>query len=294
MTKRQQLKNLVFDIIDSNRPNSIPQHLLVSGNEGAGKTCLVESLASELLSRGYQVIKFLYPHCNVVTADDIINKVDVSNNNNYIIIDDFDKMLQSLPNDEQYRLRAFLFKKNAPMLIATSTGLYDDFADYRMPFYDAFRVFHIPELEHEDLADILPKKEYEAVKKDEFFWDVMPKLRDNLNYICTLAIALQSCNSVDVAIQSVIAQNDRYFRLLFSGLSGMLQRTLYGLAQAGETASSAEVQRLSGLTAANTASGLFRLEKQGIISRVGDKRRNVTYKINDYLLHKWLEKQGLF
>ena len=291
MTKRQQLKNLVFDIIDSNRPNSIPQHLLVSGNEGAGKTCLVESLASELLSRGYQVIKFLYPHCNVVTADDIINKVDVSNNNNYIIIDDFDKMLQSLPNDEQYRLRAFLFKKNAPMLIATSTGLYDDFADYRMPFYDAFRVFHIPELEHEDLADILPKKEYEAVKKDEFFLDVMPKLRDNLNYICTLAIALQSCNSVDVAIQSVIAQNDRYFRLLFSGLSGMLQRTLYGLAQAGETASSAEVQRLSGLTAANTASGLFRLEKQGIISRVGDKRRNVTYKINDYLLHKWLEKK---
>lgn len=291
MTKRQQMKNLVFDIIDSNRPNSIPQHLLVSGNEGAGKTCLVESLASELLSRGYQVIKFLYPHCNVVTADDIINKVDVSNNNNYIIIDDFDKMLQSLPNDEQYRLRAFLFKKNAPMLIATSTGLYDGFADYRMPFYDAFRVFHIPELEHEDLADILPKKEYEAVKKDEFFLDVMPKLRGNLNYICTLAIALQSCNSVDVAIQSVIAQNDRYFRLLFSGLSGMLQRTLYGLAQAGETASSAEVQRLSGLTAANTASGLFRLEKQGIISRVGDKRRNVTYKINDYLLHKWLEKK---
>lgn len=291
MTKRQQLKNLVFDIIDSNRPNSIPQHLLVSGNEGAGKTCLVESLASELLSRGYQVIKFLYPHCNVVTADDIINKVDVSNNNNYIIIDDFDKMLQSLPNDEQYRLRAFLFKKNAPMLIATSTGLYDGFADYRMPFYDAFRVFHIPELEHEDLADILPKKVYEAVKKDEFFLDVMPKLRGNLNYICTLAIALQSCNSVDVAIQSVIAQNDRYFRLLFSGLSGMLQRTLYGLAQAGETASSAEVQRLSGLTAANTASGLFRLEKQGIISRVGDKRRNVTYKINDYLLHKWLEKK---
>ena len=290
MTKRQQLKKSVFDIIDSNRPNSIPQHLLVSGSEGVGKTYIVEIIASELLSRGYQVIKFLYPHCNVVTADEIINKVDVSNNNNYIIIDDFDKMLQSLPNDEQYRLRAFLFKKNAPMLIATSTELYDGFADYRMPFYDAFRVFHIPELEHEDLADILPKKEYEAVKKDESFLDVMPKLRGNLNYICTLAIALLSCNSVDVAIQSVIAQNDRYFRLLFSGLSGMLQRTLYGLAQAGETASSAEVQRLSGLTAANTASGLFRLEKQGIISRVGDKRRNVTYKINDYLLRKWLKK----
>lgn len=290
MTKRQQLKKPIFDIIDSNHPNSIPQHLLVSGNEGVGKSFIVEGIASELLSRGFKVTKFLYPHCNVVTADDITNKVDVSNNNNYIIIDDFDKMLQSLSNEEQYRLRAFLFKKNAPMLIATSTGLYEGFSDYRMPFYDAFRVIHIPELEYEDLADILPKKEYEALKNDEFFLSVLSKLGGNLNYICSLATALQGSNSMDAAIQSVITQNDRYFRLLFSGLSGMLQRTLYGLAQAGETASSAEVQRLSSLTAANTASGLFRLEKQGIISRVGDKKRNVIYKINDYLLHKWLEK----
>lgn len=290
MTKRQQLKKLIFDIIDSNHPNSIPQHLLVSGNEGVGKTFIVEGIASELLSRGFKVTKFLYPHCNVVTADDIINKVDVSNNKYYIIIDDFDKMLQSLSNEEQYRLRAFLFKKNAPMLIATSTGLYEGFSDYRMPFYDAFRVIHIPELEYEDLADILPKKEYAALKNDEIFLSVLSKLGGNLNYICSLATALQGSNSMDVAIQSVISQNDRYFRLLFSGLSGMLQRTLYGLAQAGETASSAEVQRLSSLTAANTASGLFRLEKQGIISRVGDKKRNVIYKINDYLLHKWLEK----
>ena len=290
MTKRQQLKKLIFDIIDSNHPNSIPQHLLVSGNEGVGKTFIVEGIASELLSSGFKVTKFLYPHCNVVTADDIINKVDVSNNNHYIIIDDFDKMLQSLSNEEQYRLRAFLFKKNAPMLIATSTGLYEGFSDYRMPFYDAFRVIHIPELEYEDLADILPKKEYAALKNDEIFLSVLSKLGGNLNYICSLATALQGSNSMDVAIQSVISQNDRYFRLLFSGLSGMLQRTLYGLAQAGETASSAEVQQLSSLTAANTASGLFRLEKQGIISRVGDKKRNVIYKINDYLLHKWLEK----
>ena len=73
MTKRQQLKKLIFDIIDSNHPNSIPQHLLVSGNEGVGKTFIVEGIASELLSRGFKVTKFLYPHCNVVTADDINN-----------------------------------------------------------------------------------------------------------------------------------------------------------------------------------------------------------------------------
>ena len=77
MTKRQQLKKSVFEIIDSNHPNSIPQHLLISGNEGSGKTFIVESIASELLSRGFQVTKFLYPHCDIVTSDDIMKKVDV-------------------------------------------------------------------------------------------------------------------------------------------------------------------------------------------------------------------------
>lgn len=291
MTKRQQLIKSVVDVIDAYRPNSIPQHLLISGKEGSGKTSFVENFSSMLLSRGYQVVKFLYPHCNIVAADDIINKVDISKGSNCIIIDDFDKMLPTLPNEEQYRLRAFLFKKNAPMLIATSTGLYDGFSDYRMPFYDAFRVFHIPEIEHEDLAEILPMMDYDSMKNDEAFLSAITKLNGNLHYICHLATAMQKNNSLDVAMHSVIVENDRYFRLFFSGLSGMLQRTLYGLAHAGETASSAQVQRLSGLTAANTASGLFRLEKQGIICRVGDKKRNVTYKINDCLLGKWLEKK---
>ncbi len=37
-------------------------------------------------------------------------------------------------------------------------------------------------------------------------------------------------------------------------------RVLCGLALSGETATSADVQKMSGLTAANTASALFRLE----------------------------------
>jgi hypothetical protein len=45
---------------------------------------------------------------------------------------------------------------------------------------------------------------------------------------------------------------------------------------------------MSGLTPANTASALFRLEKQGIIAKIGDKKRNVTYQINDYLLWLWI------
>ena len=48
--------------------------------------------------------------------------------------------------------------------------------------------------------------------------------------------------------------------------------------------------RASRLTAMNTSSALFRLEKQGIISKVGDKKRNISYQIKDYLFELWLKK----
>ena len=37
MTKRQQQREQILDLVKDNRPNTIPQHLLISGKEGAGK-----------------------------------------------------------------------------------------------------------------------------------------------------------------------------------------------------------------------------------------------------------------
>ena len=219
-----------------------------------------------------------------------------------MLIDDFDRMLPLLSDGEQYGLRSFLFKKNAPMLIATSTGIYKGFSDYRTPFYDAFRVFHIPQLEDKDLVQILPEDVYESVKSNQNFQSLLPALEDNLNYICSLAVAVHSGHSIDEALIKVVNENSRYFRLLFNSLSGVLQRALYGLSVANENpgspelnyriANAAQVVKASRLTAMNTSSALFRLEKQGLISKVGDKKRNINYLIKDYLFELWLKKSN--
>ena len=287
MTERQNMQKTLQEIIDGNVANSIPQHVLIAGAEGTGKSYMIARLEQELTASGCHVCKFLYPHCNIVAADYIINKVSSPDGQRCVIlVDDFDKMLEVLPNDEQYKLRAFLFKKNAPTLIATSTGLYEGFSDYRAPFYDAFRVQHIPQLTQDDIAKILSEDVYQKVKDHSEFQNTIPKLGGNLNYIHSLAIALFE----NRGIEDVVKANDRYFRYMFSSLPNVQQRALYGLALSGETATSADVQKMSGLTAANTASALFRLEKQGIIAKLGDKKRNVTYQINDYLLWLWLAK----
>lgn len=285
MTERQKMKKTLQEIIDGNVANSIPQHVLIAGAEGTGKSYMIAKLEQELTASGNFVCKFLYPHCNIVAADYIINMVSSPDGERCVIlIDDFDKMLDALPNDEQYRLRAFLFKKNAPTLIATSTGLYEGFSDYRAPFYDAFRVLHISQLAQNDIAEILSEDVFQKVKDLSEFQNTIPKLGGNLNYIRSLAAAL--CENR--GIEAVVKANDRYFRYMFSSLPNVQQRALYGLALSGETATSADVQKMSGLTAANTASALFRLEKQGIIAKIGDKKRNVTYQINDYLLWLWI------
>lgn len=288
MTERQNMQKTLQEIIDSNVANSIPQHVLIVGAEGTGKSYMIARLEQELTTSGRYVYRFLYPHCNIVAADYIINKVSSPDGQRCVIlVDDFDKMLEVLPNDEQYKLRAFLFKKNAPTLIATSTGLYEGFSDYRAPFYDAFRVLHIPQLAQNDIAEILSEDVFQKVKDLSEFQNTIPKLGGNLNYIRSLAAAL----SENRGIEAVVKANDRYFRYMFSSLPNVQQRALYGLALSGETATSADVQKMSGLTAANTASALFRLEKQGIIAKIGDKKRNVTYQINDYLLWLWIIKK---
>ena len=301
MTKRQELKESILDIVKGNTPNAIPQHLLIAGNEGTGKSFMMNELARELTSRGCVVTSFYYPHSKIVTSADIVNRMNFTENKAHVIlIDDFDRMLFMLPNDEQYSFRSFLFKKNAPMLIATSTGIYKGFSDYRTPFYDAFRVFHIPQLEDEDLVQILPREIYESVKSNLDFQSLLPALEDNLNYICSLAVAVHSGMSIDESLAKVVNENSRYFRYLFSSLSGVLQRALYGMAIVNEEfgtpelnyriANAAQVMRASRLTAMNTSSALFRLDKQGLISKVGDKKRNVTYLIKDYLFELWLKK----
>ena len=281
------MQKTLQEIIDSNVAGNIPQHVLIAGAEGTGKSYMIARLEQELTASGCYVCKFLYPHCNIVAADYITNKVSNPDGQRCVIlIDDFDKMLEVLPHDEQYKLRAFLFKKNAPTLIATSTGLYEGFSDYRAPFYDAFRVLHIAALEMDDIAEILSADVYQKVKDLSEFQNTVPKLGGNLNYIRSLAAAL--CENK--GIEGVVKANDRYFHYMFGSLPNVQQRALYGLALSGETATSADVQKMSGLTAANTASALFRMEKQGIILKVGDKKRNVTYQINDYLLWLWITK----
>ena len=68
MTERQNMQKTLQEIIDGNVANSIPQHVLIAGAEGTGKSHMIARLEQELTASGCHVCKFLDPHCNIMAA----------------------------------------------------------------------------------------------------------------------------------------------------------------------------------------------------------------------------------
>lgn len=286
--KREELYDKIQEIVVGNSPNAIPQHVLISGKEGMGKSFFLAKLSRSLSEKGYVAKCIAYPHSCMMTSNDIL---DVCNNmqdggRKVMLVDDFDKMLAVLPTEDQYKLRAFLFAKNAPTLVATSTGIFEGFTDYRKPFYDAFMVFHLPELTN--VESLFDTESFRREESNPDFQNALQLFGDNLGYVALFAKALGRGEEVTSALRWVMECNERYFKFLFATFPVVQQRTLFGLAQIGHEATSSEIAQSGGLSSTNTSSALFRLEKQGIVCKVGDKKRNANYCIVDRVFAKWL------
>ena len=289
MKKLNQLTWRIADLAESYRTDLEPQHILISGAEGSGKTFMIEKLAEEFTARGFLMMKYLYPHSNIVGTESLIKDLDyLLGKKAVVLIDDFDKLLLSMTKGEHKKLIAIFSNMHSPFLVATSTGLSDDFPK-RYPLFDQFfNTFQIPNFEKEDLEDLLGEDIYNKVKGNSEFQEKVMKLGGNLNYIKSFASFIYPNYGTEDCLDIVIDENERYFRYMFSTLPGVQQRALYGLARAGEIATAADVQRESGLSATNTSSALYRLEKRGVITKAGGKKRSVEYKITDYLFGRWI------
>ena len=289
MEKVNQLVWRIADLTESYRKNLEPQHILISGVEGSGKTFLIEKLAEEFTARGFLMVKNFYPYSNIVGAESLIKDLDcLLGKYAVVLIDDFDKLLLAMTKGGQKKFIAFFSNRHSPLLVATSTGSHEEFSKNHPLFDEFFSSFQIPGFEKEDLEDLLGEDIYNKVKGNLEFQEKVMKLGGNLNYIKSFASFIYPNYGTEDCLDFVIDENERYFRYMFSTLPGVQQRALYGLARAGEIATAADVQRESGLSATNTSSALYRLEKRGVITKAGGKKRSVEYKITDYLFGKWI------
>ena len=101
MRNRKQLVWRIADLTESYRKDLEPQHILISGVEGSGKTFTIEKLAEEFTARGFLMVKNFYPHSNIVGVESLIKDLDgFLGKDAVVLIDDFDKLLLAMTKGE--------------------------------------------------------------------------------------------------------------------------------------------------------------------------------------------------
>jgi DNA-directed RNA polymerase subunit F len=289
--QREAILSSIVERVSKNKAKGIPQHIMLSGDEGVGKSYMLTCLA-ERLADVAEIVSFRYPYALYVKAETIIARIQAATvqRQKVILIDDFDKMLDLLPVNEQYKLRAFFFTENAPTLVGTITGAYPGFHDYRAPFYDAFLVMHIEPMEVEEWLSLADEKVRDRVENDSAFTDAVSTLGSNMHYIHRFAELYADANmSAAECMQKLIQENSRYFNLLISTLPVSQQQVLMAFAMQGGSATSSQIKDASSLDPATLPSSISRLLAKKLLSKADEKKRNGTYTISDRLLADFLQ-----
>jgi DNA-binding MarR family transcriptional regulator len=95
---------------------------------------------------------------------------------------------------------------------------------------------------------------------------------------------------VQTVINKMVEENLSIFRYAMDSLPKLQQQVLSGIALNSNAATSIIIRELTGLESSSISASLLRLEKKGLIVRIGEVKRNASYSVKDRLLAYWLKK----
>ena len=280
--------NNILSIAAQNKPGGIPQHILLSGNTGCGKTSLLCRMKKSAESLGFNIELLSFPY-TMISVEDIISRFQKKSVLSTILLtDDFHLLIDNLTIQEQYNLRAFLFSNGAPMLIGTINKPMDAITNYKAPFFDAFRIFV---LHPEKYYNLFFQPEVLSFLKNEEKWNEIYNIISN-NYNYTTQYALNYSNGVSATdcIDKLLEVNSRYFKSLFLSLPKIQQQVVLGIAMYSSETSLSEIRHSAKIDSTGITSALKRLISQSIVKQIGQKKRNFTYVLSDRLFNIWCQK----
>jgi len=286
-----QVMQSIVAIASQTSQGKIPQHIMVWGAVGAGKTVFIEQLAQQLHEGSSQrdINVLTPPHTYVRSVDDMDLEPSTSGTPAFLLVDDFDALLRSFDIEAQYSLRSKLTRPGAPMLIGTCSMMSKAMTDYKMPLYDAFRLFRLnPEAGF--IQHFLPDSRYQELIKNED-WDSAEQLiGDNLYYMTDVAHAFSQGKTLEQCVDDALRHNERYFKQLFDSLAALQQQILVGIARHHEAATLQNIRQLGGVNDTSCTTALKRLMDRAIIRQVGQHKRNYSYAMIDSLFAEWIRR----
>jgi DNA helicase HerA-like ATPase len=269
--------NAICGEIDSNIGSSIPQPILVIGQEGSGKTTLLKRLIMKFSSHHFAWIDGRF----IFSSEDIIEQVK---GNPIFIIDNLDYFLSRCTYEEQFRLRRFLYNEGAPMMIASVSKLTAALTEYKAPFFEGLKKIHLSSIKIEDITSLFDAKYVERVT---IMFNLLPPTINSLELISHI---IESNNNPKNDIDLLLSYNSAIYKSIYMSVPTKSQQILNIIGNSDRGMTIPEIRDISGIASGILTSYFKNIKKQGIIFIDKTIKRNTKYLIKDPLFQIWLKK----
>ena len=351
-TVHLELFKKLFDRIINEKKGHVPQHHLIVGQRGMGKTTLLCRIAVELRKPEYrkQYIPLQFPeeqyieidrlsklwlNCldaladaleeegDSVAAKDLDAKIHSLNYSDMnerevarkaqklfektaqtikqrpvLLFDNFHLILDRL-REEDYTLRAFFMREDAPILIGASTVMPGDTNDYGAAFYDAFMIHLLHRLSLQEMQSVLRRLaensgNFELLTKIQSETPRLATLRDLTGGNPRTTILLFELFSRGFSkdayedLESLLDHMTPLYQSRFDQLSEQSQLVLSALARNWSPASAQQLTKLTSLPRGSISTQLNRLEAIGMVEKVElSKGKKPGYQVAERFFNIW-------
>ncbi|MBD5323795.1 MAG: AAA family ATPase [Bacteroides sp.] len=287
----QQIKRYISD---DNNLEHIPQPMFIIGSDGSGKSTLLYQLIEQLDMEGWENRVHFFDGKQFFNSQDIIGAMeqacqttDRSKGETHdlkrqiVIIDDIDFFFARSDFNNQYELRNYLNREEAPLLIASASKISENLADYQAPFFEGVRVVYVPSIKR--IPSIMGTKE-EGERLENLLQYLPPVVRS----VKTAKEIIALSDNPDNDLPELVKRGESLYKLKLGNLPVNSQKILYAIANSPGAASLSELKDMTGLPSGTLSTYLLMLVKSGDIHKTDTAKRGAPYEINDKLFRLWL------
>lgn len=266
----------VMSEIRSHTMRSIPQPMIIVGQEGAGKTTLLKRLHRSCADIQCSWIDGR----SIFSSDDIIHSCQASDAS-IVFIDNIDFYLTRCSYNEQFRLRQFLNQESAPMLIATASKVLPAMTDYEAPFFEGIKICYIDALTDIDIRHIFTNESDRALR-------MFKLLPPTIHSVTTISHVIHTNNEGSTDIEQLLSLFSGRYRNVYQNLPVNSQHILNALGATEGSMTIPQLRNHTGMTSGNLTSYLRTLRNADLINIDKTIKKHSRYSIKDPLLHRWL------